>query len=128
LNKNGQESERDMSLEEHLPFGLECDRCGLAELDCICGTCPECGSEDYCTCRLDPPDDLTCIHAESGLCPRCIEEYRYDPDSYLEFGDHPAGLARFRQLQAELAREALEAAAARERGEVVEVDWDAIPY
>lgn len=46
---------------------------------------------------------LTCIHAQVGLCRECQDEYDYDPESYVEFGDHPEGLLRWRSLQEEIA-------------------------
>ena len=49
---------------------------------------------------------MTCIHATAGLCPACQAEYDYDPDAYLEYGDHPAGLARWRALQEDIAHDA----------------------
>lgn len=48
---------------------------------------------------------LTCIHAESGLCPACQAEYDEDPRAYLEFGDHPQGIANWKALQEEMAAE-----------------------
>lgn len=48
-------------------------------------------------------NDLTCIHAQAGLCPNCQAQYDYDPDSYWEFGDHQEGIARWQALQEELA-------------------------
>ncbi len=47
---------------------------------------------------------LTCIHmpAGGGLCPACQADYDYDPDSFLEFGNHFAGLARWRKLKEEM--------------------------
>jgi hypothetical protein len=51
------------------------------------------------------PDDYPppCIHAASGLCPDCRDAYEEDPSGYLDYGDHPAGLARWQALQAEIA-------------------------
>ena len=44
-------------------------------------------------------DDLTCIHAPHGLCELCRAAYDEDPAAYLEFGDHPEGLRRWREEQ-----------------------------
>src|SRR5262249_53714744 len=55
---------------------------------------------------MDPP---TCIHAARGPCPACQAEYDEDPQAYLEYGDHPQGLANWRALQAEMAAGAAEA-------------------
>lgn len=49
---------------------------------------------------------MTCIHAAAGLCPACQAEYDYDPGAYLEYGDHPAGLANWRALWEEIAYDA----------------------
>ena len=47
--------------------------------------------------------NLTCIHADDGLCEDCHEAFEYDPESYMEYGDHPDGLRRFAELRQELA-------------------------
>ena len=39
--------------------------------------------------------ELTCIHQSSGLCPTCQEDYDTDPGAWYEFGQHPAGIARW---------------------------------
>lgn len=54
---------------------------------------------------IDP--GLTCIHATEGLCPACREEYDADPCAYEEYGEHPAGLARWAALKAEMEAERL---------------------
>ena len=50
-------------------------------------------------CRRAP--SLTCIHQQqagaTGLCRRCQDDYDEDPDAWWEFGDHPAGIARWQK-------------------------------
>lgn len=49
---------------------------------------------------------LTCIHMPEpgeGLCPDCQADYEDDPQSWHEFGDHPAGIERWKELEADLA-------------------------
>lgn len=50
---------------------------------------------------------LTCLHHAAlslpGLCPECQAEYDYDPDSWVEYGHHEAGEARYRALLEEIA-------------------------
>lgn len=49
---------------------------------------------------------LTCIHMPEpgeGLCPDCEEEYAEDPEAWHEFGSHSAGMARWAELEADLA-------------------------
>lgn len=46
---------------------------------------------------------LNCIHALPGLCPGCQASYEEDPGAWIEFGDHPEGIARWEALQAEMA-------------------------
>jgi len=52
-----------------------------------------------------PPPNLTCVHVldwptpGGGLCPSCAAAFDADPDAYLEFGDHPAGLENWRREQ-----------------------------
>jgi hypothetical protein len=48
------------------------------------------------------PSGLTCVHAESGLCDACQADYDEDPESWEEFGSHPAGIANWEALQAEM--------------------------
>lgn len=48
---------------------------------------------------------LTCLHASAGLCPACLDESLSDPDAWFEFGNHPAGLARWRRLEDEISQE-----------------------
>lgn len=73
------------------------------------------------------PDDLeemarhlTCIHAVSGLCVACLEEFAEDPMAFAEFGNHPAGIANFAALQAEIAE--------MQDGPGVVVDKSEIPF
>lgn len=41
-----------------------------------------------------------CIHTNgAGLCASCQAGYDYDPSAYLEFGDHPEGLANWKREQ-----------------------------
>jgi hypothetical protein len=47
----------------------------------------------------------TCLHTTSGLCPACQADYDADPEAWLDYGDHPAGVARTLALWAELAAE-----------------------
>jgi len=48
-----------------------------------------------------------CIHGDGKtLCPDCQAGYDVDPEAYDEYGDHPAGLERWRALQEEIARDA----------------------
>ncbi|MBV8094433.1 MAG: hypothetical protein JO110_14650 [Acetobacteraceae bacterium] len=58
-------------------------------------------------CDQKPSDDLTCIHAERGLCPDCQEEFDEDPAAWFEFGQHAAGLENWRRLEAEMEEERL---------------------
>lgn len=47
---------------------------------------------------------LTCVHAPAaGLCPECQAAYDEDAISYIEYGDHEAGLRNWAALEAELA-------------------------
>lgn len=46
---------------------------------------------------------LTCIHSAAGLCAACQAERAYDPDSWDEYGDHPAGIARSAELWRDMA-------------------------
>jgi hypothetical protein len=48
---------------------------------------------------------LNCIHAAAGLCPACTADYDADPAAWVEYGDHPAGLAAWQALQEEMDRE-----------------------
>lgn len=48
--------------------------------------------------------DITCVHAAAGLCPQCRADFDEDPQAYLEYGDHPAGLERYRALLEEMAQ------------------------
>lgn len=55
---------------------------------------------------------MDCIHQikinQSGLCPECQEEYDYDPQSYIEYGDHPEGLKNWNHLLDEMINHAQE--------------------
>lgn len=44
----------------------------------------------------------TCIHRQSGLCPDCQADFDADPMAWIEFGNHPQGLARWQDLQEEM--------------------------
>jgi hypothetical protein len=48
-------------------------------------------------------NDLTCIHAEKGLCKDCFMDYCEDPEAYVELGDHERGLATYQALLEEMA-------------------------
>ncbi len=48
---------------------------------------------------------ITCIHAQSGLCAGCREEWEEDWQSYVEYGQHTYGIANTEALVAEMARE-----------------------
>lgn len=52
---------------------------------------------------------MTCIHAATDLCPACQATYAADPGAYLEYGDHHAGIARWRALQEDIAHDAHDA-------------------
>jgi len=58
--------------------------------------------------RSEPAEFLTCIHVQAGLCATCQEAYDDDPEGYLEFGDHAAGIARWQAFAASLGPEALD--------------------
>lgn len=47
-----------------------------------------------------------CIHAPGGLCPDCQADYEEDPEAWLEFGEHQAGIERWRKLQEEMDADA----------------------
>jgi hypothetical protein len=38
------------------------------------------------------------------LCPNCLAEYSEDPVAWLEYGEHPAGIANWRSLREEMNR------------------------
>lgn len=46
---------------------------------------------------------LTCVHTAAGLCPACQADYEADPIAWIEYGDHPDGIRRSRDLAEELA-------------------------
>lgn len=50
-------------------------------------------------------DDLTCIHQFRGLCECCQADYDEDPAAWVEFGNHPRGIANWEALRAELLGE-----------------------
>jgi hypothetical protein len=50
-------------------------------------------------------NDLTCIHSKMGLCESCQADYDADPAAWVEYGDHPAGIAAWQALQEEMDRE-----------------------
>jgi hypothetical protein len=41
--------------------------------------------------------DITCIHAQHGLCAKCQADYYEDPQAYVEFGQHPQGEANWKR-------------------------------
>lgn len=51
----------------------------------------------------DNPHSLTCVHNSlggySGLCLHCQEEYKSDPVHYVMYGNHPAGLERWAEIE-----------------------------
>lgn len=49
---------------------------------------------------------MTCAHSEAGLCPACRADYDEDPAAWLEYGDHPAGIAAWEALRREMEAEA----------------------
>ena len=49
---------------------------------------------------------LTCTHQAAGLCADCQADYDEDPAAWLEFGNHPEGLARWNAEQAMIDRDA----------------------
>jgi len=50
---------------------------------------------------------LTCIHASEGLCRHCRLDYEHDPVAFEEFGEHPAGIRRWKETLEQIAGEAL---------------------
>ncbi len=70
------------------------------------------------------PSHLTCIHSKSGLCKSCQDEYDIDPTAWIEFGDHPEGIARWKAEQERIAADRAE----QEAMPVAEVDWGEIPF
>ena len=53
---------------------------------------------------MHPP---ACIHGDGqSLCPSCQADYDYDPSAYVEFGEHPQGIANWRDLQEQIAADA----------------------
>jgi len=49
---------------------------------------------------------MTCIHSTTGLCPDCQANHDEDPTAWMEYGNHPDGIARWKALQEEMAAEA----------------------
>lgn len=46
-----------------------------------------------------------CIHTGgTSLCSACKESYDADPAAWEEYGDHPAGIERWRQERETMAR------------------------
>lgn len=56
--------------------------------------------------QMPHPSGLTCIHAPIGLCESCQRDYDEDPSSWHEFGNHAAGIERWKALQAEVLADA----------------------
>lgn len=54
-----------------------------------------------------------CVHSPDGicLCECCQESYDEDPQAYIEFGDHPQGIANWQALQDEMDQARAEEAA-----------------
>jgi hypothetical protein len=46
---------------------------------------------------------ITCVHARVGLCSHCLDDFERDPVAYLNFGFHPAGIARWKAFCEEMA-------------------------
>lgn len=47
---------------------------------------------------------VECIQVERGpdgprLCDKCWAEYLEDPTAYIDYGDHPAGIARWAEVE-----------------------------
>jgi hypothetical protein len=66
--------------------------------------------------------DLTCIHAAAGLCKSCRAQYDEDPGAFVEYGDHPAGLGRWRRLLEEIAAGATRASREGARASLDDLD------
>lgn len=58
------------------------------------------------------PDYMTCIHRTLGLCDLCQFEYDEDPDAWVEYGFHKAGIERWVTLQEEMNQASREAVGA----------------
>ena len=48
----------------------------------------------------------TCVHQPRGLCPECQRDADEDPEAWTEFGRHPDGIRRARELEEEMRVEA----------------------
>ena len=49
-----------------------------------------------------------CIHGDGkSLCPSCQACYDYDPSAYIEYGDHPQGIANTKALDEQIAADAV---------------------
>lgn len=48
---------------------------------------------------------LTCIHARAGLCPACLDDYLEDPTAWMEYGNHPQGIANWQEEERRIAEE-----------------------
>jgi len=71
----------------------------------------------YTEAKMNP-----CIHTNGiGLCLDCQTAYDDDPLAYIEFGDHPEGIRRWQELQAEMEAE-------RQRPVVVRIADDELPF
>lgn len=63
-----------------------------------------------------------CIHTTAGLCPVCQADYDTDPQAWAEFGQHPAGIARWEALEREIDEE-------RQRlADALPIDWTDVPF
>lgn len=75
-----------------------------------------CGCGGLCdSCQPCPMADNA-----PSLCPKCQAEFDEDTSAYEEFGEHPDGQQRWRQLREEMATEADEGCSPE--------DWDGIPF
>lgn len=62
-------------------------------------------------------DPMICIHSAAGLCRRCRELYEEDPEAWIEYGNHSAGIRRRQEMQEEIDAE-------RDRARANQVDND----
>jgi len=60
---------------------------------------------------------ITCVHAERGLCPRCLRDWRDSPGGYVLYGEHPRGIERREALMALLLEAGVVSAEPPEEGE-----------
>jgi hypothetical protein len=72
---------------------------------------PGCRCLDAAGVLIDRPELAPPGYAVEGggLCPACAADYDADPTAWLEYGDHPAGIAAWKALQEEMDREATRA-------------------